>query len=283
METAIVLKPMIYKEARECADRINAGIDNVRRDVVDLHDREGWSALGYSNWTECVEKEFEQARRYIFYQFAAAQIEQNITGCTKVHLGTIPETHLRPLAKLPPEKQKEAYQQAVETAPKGKVTAAHVYKVVKDMMMPDNAPVGNIEESEESDAVFQLKRWWKKATIKDRKIFLILIFAPALGALAFAAKCFKKEVIDFERRYFSGEDLSSGSPILTFRNYMLQRPPRGGTFALRRAVQLNALTCIADHIKGETRKKITPSQIGYEFFSNKQKKTINQVCDFFKY
>jgi uncharacterized protein YccT (UPF0319 family) len=32
---------------------------------------------------------------------------------------------------------------------------------------PESTP-----QVEESDALFQLKRWWKKATKKDKKIFL---------------------------------------------------------------------------------------------------------------
>ena len=133
MENAIAIKMMIYKEARECADRINAGINNVRQDVVALHDRDGWTALGYKDWTTCVQQEFKQAERYIFYQFAAAQIEQNVSDCTRVQLGTIPEKQLRPLSKLEPDQQREAWQKAVDTAPDGKVTAAHVSKVVKEM------------------------------------------------------------------------------------------------------------------------------------------------------
>jgi len=140
MTTAITARPMIYREARECADRINAGINNVRKDVVELHDRDGWSALGYKDWTACVQQEFKQAERYIFYQFAAAQIEQNVTDCTIVQLGKIPEGHLRPLSKLDPAQQREAWQKAVDTAPDGKITAAHVYKIVKDMTMEPPAP-----------------------------------------------------------------------------------------------------------------------------------------------
>lgn len=138
---------MVFKEARECADRINAGINNVRRDVLELHDRDGWSALGYKSWTECVQREFKQAERYIFYQFKAGQIEQNLndsakSNCTIVQLGSIPEGQLRPLARLEPSQQREAWQKAVETAPEGKVTAAHVSKVVKEITgeTPKNKP-----------------------------------------------------------------------------------------------------------------------------------------------
>ena len=45
----------------------------------------------------------------------------------------IPERQIRPLARLEPEQQRTAWQKAVETAPEGKVTAAHVSKVVKEI------------------------------------------------------------------------------------------------------------------------------------------------------
>lgn len=129
-------RPMIYKEAQECVDQINANLTNVRQLVVELHDRDGWTALGHASWTECVQKEFKQAERYIFYQYKAAEIELNVSDCTIVQLGAIPECQLRPLSKLEPQQQRDAWAKAVETAPDGKVTAAHVSKVVKEMMEP---------------------------------------------------------------------------------------------------------------------------------------------------
>lgn len=129
-------RPMIYKEAQECVDQINANLTNVRQLVVELHDRDGWTALGHASWTECVQKEFKQAERYIFYQYKAAEIELNVSDCTIVQLGAIPEGQLRPLSKLEPQQQRDAWAKAVETAPDGKVTAAHVSKVVKEMMEP---------------------------------------------------------------------------------------------------------------------------------------------------
>lgn len=49
--------------------------------------------------------------------------------------GVIPdsERQARPLAKLEPEEQKVAWQNAVETAPEGKVTGAHVQKIVDEI------------------------------------------------------------------------------------------------------------------------------------------------------
>lgn len=46
------------------------------------------------------------------------------------------ERHLRPLKNLQPEQQREVYQRAVETAPNGKVTAAHVEATVRSVIAP---------------------------------------------------------------------------------------------------------------------------------------------------
>lgn len=138
MENAIEIRPMIYKEAREVVDKINANMNNVRYLVLDLYEREGWSALGYGSWRECVTKEFQGKQSYLYYQLEAAQVEKNIsTNVEKQDL--IPESHLRPLTKLRdnPEQQREAWQKAVETAPDGKITAAHVSKVVREMTEPE--------------------------------------------------------------------------------------------------------------------------------------------------
>jgi hypothetical protein len=131
---------MTCQEARECVKRINSNMDNIRSLVLDLYERRGWSALGYDNWRECVTAEFEHKERYLYYQLEAAQAEKNI--CTIVQSHKLPESQLRPLIKLKdnPEKQREAWQRAVETAPAGKVTAAHVYKVVKDMTLDGAKP-----------------------------------------------------------------------------------------------------------------------------------------------
>ena len=49
------------------------------------------------------------------------------------HFDPTPESQARPLTALEPEQQPIAWQRAVETAPAGKITAAHVQAVVDDM------------------------------------------------------------------------------------------------------------------------------------------------------
>lgn len=128
---------MTSEEARKRVTAINAGMNNLRAQIIDFHDREGWKALGYDSWTACVESEFEVGRRQIFYQLKAAQVEKNINDSLKSQCNSctesLPERTLRPLTSLPPEDQAPAYQLAKETAPEGKVTARHVEKVVREI------------------------------------------------------------------------------------------------------------------------------------------------------
>lgn len=170
VEVSVVM--MSEVEAKECVDKINSNMTNIRALVLDLHEREGWKALHYQSWRECVTAEFGKSQPYLYFQLEAAKAERNISTIVE-NASTIPESQLRPLTKLrnEPEKQKEAWQKAVETAPEGKVTAAHVYKIVKGMENQGKGPEST-PQIEESDALFQLKRWWKKATKKDKKIFL---------------------------------------------------------------------------------------------------------------
>lgn len=130
-----LIKRMTAPEAKTCIASINSNISNIRALILDLYERQGWAALGYGSWRECVVAEFKEQQRYLYYQLEAAKIGRNL--CTIVQkTESIPEGQLRPLARLEPEKQKEAWQMAVDTAPNGKVTADHVYKIVKGMQEP---------------------------------------------------------------------------------------------------------------------------------------------------
>lgn len=115
-------------EARDIVGKIREAMDNSRAWLAELHEREGWKALGYKSWRECVVAEFGQSQAYLYRQLAAAQTEKLISPDGEV--GQIPEAHLRPLSKLPQVERAEAWQEAVESAPEGKMTGAHVRKVV---------------------------------------------------------------------------------------------------------------------------------------------------------
>lgn len=131
MEKAVIIIPMTKQEARECVDQIKNKLTNIRALVLKLYEGKGWDILGYSNWRECVTVEFGENERYLYKQLEAAQVEKNICPMGQKE---IPERQLRPLVQFKddPATQREVWEKAKETAPDGKVTAAHVEKVVKE-------------------------------------------------------------------------------------------------------------------------------------------------------
>lgn len=127
-----LVSAMTYEDARRCVDQINAHMGDVRYLLLDLYEREGWKALGYANWRECAEREFVLGQAYAYRLLAAAEIERNISPNGEKPL---PEGTLRPLAKVEPKQQREVWVKAVETAPNGKVTAAHVEHTVRQFQV----------------------------------------------------------------------------------------------------------------------------------------------------
>lgn len=171
MENAIVIRPMIYKEARECVDQINTNMNNVRHLVYDLYVREGWAALGYGNWRDCVTAEFKFKQSHVYELLDAAKTEINISATAE----NIPESQLRPLTKLRdnPEAQRTAWQKAVETAPDGKVTAAHVSKVVKEIIgEPHQSQKEDIDVISESRNLSNIKTAWNTCSTSDKMAFI---------------------------------------------------------------------------------------------------------------
>jgi phage N-6-adenine-methyltransferase len=68
----------------------------------------------------------------------AAQVAGNLADDVKNF--THRESHVAPLTVLEPAQQREAWAKAVETAPNGKVTAAHVESVVSEYRRPEPLP-----------------------------------------------------------------------------------------------------------------------------------------------
>lgn len=76
----------------------------------------------------------QQANRLI----AAAEAVENLEPVGSI-LPTS-ESQVRPIAQLEPAAQREVWQRAIETAPNGKVTAAHVQNVVEEYRKPEQPP-----------------------------------------------------------------------------------------------------------------------------------------------
>src|ERR1051325_7956234 len=107
-EPAVI--PMSRQEARSHVSKIQNHITDARILIEELYNRQGWKALGYSSWRECVTNEFRQGQAYMYRLLRAAQIERNLSQIGEI--GAIPESQLRPLTQLPPEEQKDAWLEA---------------------------------------------------------------------------------------------------------------------------------------------------------------------------
>ena len=77
-DEAQVLAPMTKDEARQCVDAINNHLSEARELIYDLYTRDGWKALGYRNWTDCVENEFPMSSRNVWRELASAKTSSGI-------------------------------------------------------------------------------------------------------------------------------------------------------------------------------------------------------------
>ena len=125
---------------------------------------------------------WQMSRPRAYQLIEAAKVKDNLSTIVDI---PVTESQARPLTSLPPDKQSEAWQQAVDTAPDGKVTAAHVASVVKGMTEaeePKPAPkpqepsdamafaaiaISQLErihpkDPERSEALVKVERWIQK-------------------------------------------------------------------------------------------------------------------------
>lgn len=111
----------------------------IERSFVDagLHfraisDGKLYRAAGYSTWEDYCQEKWGRGRNYINKLIAATEVVSNLG--TIVPILPITESQVRPLTRLTPDEQREVWPQVVETAPNGKITAAHVQAVVDERM-----------------------------------------------------------------------------------------------------------------------------------------------------
>lgn len=191
MELAITKNAQRLSELENIINRNLQSFYEVGRSLMEIRDNELYKIKNggvYDTFEAYCKDVWSMTDRYARNLISSTKVINNVRTGTIVPLT---ESQTRPLARLEPDQQREAWQKAVDTAPGGKVTAAHVANVVKEV-------TGEKEMAcEDSDAVFQLKRWWKKATIKDKKIFIewsknhchSVIIPPFISFLSCDMKC----------------------------------------------------------------------------------------------
>jgi hypothetical protein len=163
-----IITPMTETEARVLIEEIKTDISAVGAKLLELHEREGWKALGYSSWRECVMQEFDFQSSHVYRLLDFAKIQRVLSpiGENGYPLPAA-ESVARPLAALPdPEQQREAWQQAVDTAPGGKVTAKHVESVVSSMRNGHGDRAGNliVDDARSSRQGIKLRCRWAYCT-----------------------------------------------------------------------------------------------------------------------
>lgn len=157
-DRADVLAPMTESEARAWRVQVGSVGNQLRIVLNEGYERGAWVALGYSNWTACIQDiadEYGLGERYIWKLHTANQIEKLLPNRA---VGDIPESQLRPLTGLPPETQRTVWQQAVETAPNGKVTAAHVQSTVTQFKREEQAQRHESERAQNAERVRSVAR-----------------------------------------------------------------------------------------------------------------------------
>jgi len=119
----------------------------VGRALMEIRDKGLYrDVLGFETFEAYCKSKWDFASNYARRLITSAETFDNIKS---VPIGTVPttESQTRPLSKLEPDQQREAWQKAVESAPEGKVTASIVTKIVKEMKTTTTESIKTIKQN----------------------------------------------------------------------------------------------------------------------------------------
>jgi len=109
--------------------------NRLRALLVSFYERRGWAALGYGSWRAWASARLGQHEATAYRELTAGLVEREISPIGEKSIGTIPESHLRPLAPLrdDPPALRETWQAAHDIAEeRGETfTARHVAEAVQ--------------------------------------------------------------------------------------------------------------------------------------------------------
>lgn len=94
----------------------------------------------YSTFEEYCQERWGLKERQAYRLMDASAVVAHLESCPIGQLLPTTESQVRPLTKLEPEEQTIVWQRATETAPNGKVTAAHVQNVADEYKKVKSAP-----------------------------------------------------------------------------------------------------------------------------------------------
>lgn len=151
------IKRMLIGEGRavQLCKRIRQNMTDARNDLLELYEGEGWRALGYASWRECVAAEFGEHERTLYRQLQAAKVVREIEqssadGPAVVQFDTcvknkISERKLRELAKAPEGTRVEVLGVAIEASGVEPTEAVVRAAVEAKWANPDATPAELVE------------------------------------------------------------------------------------------------------------------------------------------
>lgn len=122
----------------ELETKIDAGLQtfmDVSLALIEIRDNRLYREINHTFEGYCRERwgfSSSRARQLI----AAAEVAQNLESVTSGNTTLLSERSIRPLVRLDPGQQREVYQDAIATAPNGKVTAAHIEATARRFVPP---------------------------------------------------------------------------------------------------------------------------------------------------
>lgn len=173
MENAIVQNRTDLERLEGVITRNLQSFYEVGRALMEIRDRGLYrDVLGFATFEEYCKAKWDFSRIRAYQLIEAVEVRENVL--TQVNIEPLSEKQLRPLARLEPEQQREAWQKAVETAPEGKVTAAHVSKVVRGMVGTQEGAViaDGPKPINESANFVNIKVSWHACSDSDKKKFV---------------------------------------------------------------------------------------------------------------
>lgn len=188
-------------QSRALANKIKSAVisaaDNIQQAgqwLIEFRDSNGWEALGYDSWTQCVNKEFTTThggRAHIFRLIQNVEVMENISEngdisfvstsestnggrqrateseSKSVTFEMLPTRQTREIAKVAPERQKETFKKAVEIG-NGHPTTASVKQAVSEAIKKAK-PVKEVFRDETGYAIpdTALPLWNRRQEVKD--------------------------------------------------------------------------------------------------------------------
>jgi len=134
MEVAIVQNKQELDRLEDIIRKGRQTFYEIGKALMEIRERKLYrDVLGYETFEEYCKDRWDFQWNYAYKQIAAAETMDNLKICTIVQKPEN-EGQLRPLTKLLPEQQVEAWQKVIENASENKITARLVNKIVKSII-----------------------------------------------------------------------------------------------------------------------------------------------------